>query len=275
MSSNLSNTASHLPDVQNSQDLRAIAIQKVGVKDIVHPVQINTEFGVQATVANINAYVNLAPEVKGTHMSRFLEVLNQFNQPLDLINLQTLASQMLARLEAEKLYLEFSMPFFIEKTAPVSQVKSLMNYQLGLNIETKKLDDVYMHNIILTVLVPVKSLCPCSKKISEYGAHNQRSHIIVKAKLEQQALANFSIHHLIRSIESQASCEIWAILKREDEKFITEKAYDNPKFVEDLVRDIAISLNNIQGIAAYELTAENFESIHNHSAYAQICMGQL
>jgi GTP cyclohydrolase IB len=256
-----------LIDVQSSSDLREIAIKNVGVKSLKLPISLafsaSTEIKPLDTIANVDLYVGLAKDVKGTHMSRLLEVFNEQKAPFNFNNLKQLMEDMLTRLEATTGSIHINAPYFIEKTAPVSGVKSLMDYELGFEIIQASGRDI---EVYLKLLVPVKSLCPCSKKISEYGAHNQRSHIKVKVLLKHQIDAD----QLIREIEKQGSSEIWAVLKREDEKFITEKAYENPKFVEDLVRDVALMLNRHDGIAAYELSAENFESIHNHSAYAEI-----
>jgi len=253
----------NLVDVQSSQDARNIAIQKVGIKSVKYPVQILTPKGVMSSVANVDMYVALPAHVRGTHMSRLLETLADNTAPMSVTQAKTLMRNMLHRLEATSGDITLNMPYFIEKTAPISGIKSLMDYELGFEIIAHSVDniDVYMH-----MLVPVKSLCPCSKKISIYGAHNQRSHIKVKALVVNDVFAD----ELIPIIEAQASSEIWALLKREDEKFITEKAYENPKFVEDLVRDVALAMNGLPNVLAYELSAENFESIHNHSAYAYI-----
>jgi GTP cyclohydrolase I len=169
---------------------------------------------------------------------------------------------MVALLDANAGRIEVSFPYFINKTAPVSGVESLMDYEVGLIGEIRQ----GVVEVTLKVLVPVTSLCPCSKKISAYGAHNQRSHITIEAVLA----GAIEVDALIAKVEEQASCELYGLLKRPDEKYVTERAYDNPKFVEDLVRDVAGMLNADNNIAAYKLEAENFESIHNHSAYALI-----
>jgi GTP cyclohydrolase IB len=268
-SSDTAHTKKPLIDVQSSSDLREIAIKNVGVKALKLPVSIafskKTTIHPLHTIANVDLYVGLAKHVKGTHMSRLLEVFNNQPMPLTFDRLEQLMLDMLTRLEATSGSIYMNATYFIEKTAPVSQVKSLMDYEIGFDIIKQEDKNV---EVYLKLLVPVKSLCPCSKKISEYGAHNQRSHIKVKALISQQIDAD----DLIGKIEKQGSSEIWAVLKREDEKFITEKAYENPKFVEDLVRDVALVLNQQPEVLAYELSAENFESIHNHSAYAEIVM---
>ncbi len=251
-----------MPDVQSSLDTRRIAIQRVGVKGVRYPVVVKTAGGQQPSVGTWNMYVHLPEDKKGTHMSRFIALLEDNRTPLDVGSFGKLMHRMIQLLEADNGRIELSFPYFINKTAPVSGVESLMDYEVGLTGELNgdKLD------ITLKVMVPVTSLCPCSKKISEYGAHNQRSHITVNALLADE----LPIDELIANIEAQASCELYGLLKRPDEKYVTERAYDNPKFVEDLVRDVAGMLNADDRIAAYTLEAENFESIHNHSAYALI-----
>ncbi|MES2933893.1 MAG: GTP cyclohydrolase FolE2 [Pseudomonadota bacterium] len=255
-----------IPDVQNTLDTRRIAIQRVGVKAVRYPLTVKTSTGVHPSVGIWNMYVHLPEDKKGTHMSRFIALLEGLstdgNTPLDLTVFGGLMHDMVKLLEAESGRVEVTFPYFINKTAPISGVQSLMDYEVGLTGEIKR----GVLEVTLKVLVPVTSLCPCSKKISKYGAHNQRSHITVNAVLA----ADLMIDELIAKIEAQASCELYGLLKRPDEKYVTERAYDNPKFVEDLVRDVAGMLNEDNRIAAYTLEAENFESIHNHSAYALI-----
>ena len=255
-----------LPDVQSTPDERAIAIDRVGVKSIRHPLLVRRADGsVQHTVAMVDMYVGLPGNVKGTHMSRFLEVLqNASHGELDAASLPAVARVMLGRLEAESGYIEMRFPYFIEKAAPVSGVRSLMDYEVTLRVQA----GVASEDTTLKVMVPVTSLCPCSKKISEYGAHNQRSHITIDALLAPGA--TLAVEELVAIAEAQASCELWGLLKRPDEKYVTERAYDNPKFVEDLVRDVAAAVNADDRITAYTVESENFESIHNHSAYALI-----
>ncbi len=255
-----------IPDVQSTLDTRHIAIQKVGVKGVRHPLRIQTKNGIQSSVGTWNMYVRLPDQKKGTHMSRFIALLEEFtgsgSEPLDIGIFSQLIRDMLKLLDAESGCIELSFPFFMTKTAPVSGVRSLMDYEVGFTGEIKE----GVLETTLKVLVPVTSLCPCSKEISAYGAHNQRSHIAVKALLKD----DLPVEDLISRIEAQASCELFGLLKRPDEKYVTEHAYDNPKFVEDLVRDVACMLNKDDRIMAYTLEAENFESIHNHSAYACI-----
>ena len=255
-----------IPDVQSTLDTRHIAIQKVGVKGVRHPLRIQTKNGIQSSVGIWNMYVRLPDQKKGTHMSRFIALLEEFtgsdSEPLNTEVFNQLIRDMLQLLDAASGCIELSFPFFMTKAAPVSGVKSLMDYEVGFIGEMKE----GVIETTLKVLVPVTSLCPCSKEISAYGAHNQRSHITVKALLKN----DLPVEELITRIEAQASCELFGLLKRPDEKYVTEHAYDNPNFVEDLVRDVACMLNRDERIMSYTLEAENFESIHNHSAYACI-----
>jgi GTP cyclohydrolase I len=251
-----------LPDVQSHADTRQLAIQRVGVKSLVHPVTVQTAKGPQPSVATVDMTVALAPEVKGTHMSRFLEVFQNHQEPIAFHSVQSLMDAMLARLESTQGYIKMSLPYFVMKAAPVSGVESLMDYHVTWECE----QTVGERTTTVTTVVPVTSLCPCSKKISDYGAHNQRSHVTITA----QTKGPINVEDLIQIAEKAASCELWGLLKRPDEKYVTERAYDNPKFVEDLVRDIALALSNDERIKGYSVESENFESIHNHSAYAKI-----
>lgn len=258
-----SQTTSTLPDVQSSQDTRAIAINKVGIKDILHPVQVKDRTGkIQHTIANFNMYVDLPHDFKGTHMSRFVEILNNHEWEITVDSFKAMLTEMTSRLDAEVGHIEMSFNFFINKTAPASGVKSLLDYKVSFIGERQN----NTNKINIKVVVPVTSLCPCSKKISDRGAHNQRSHVTVNVQTEDFIW----VEEIIDLVESQASCELYGLLKRPDEKIVTERAYDNPKFVEDIVRDIAHQLNIDERILAYTVESENFESIHNHSAYALI-----
>jgi GTP cyclohydrolase I len=249
-------------DVQGRRDSRRIPIDRVGIKDIRHPVKLrDRSAGEQHTVATFNMYVNLPHHFKGTHMSRFVEILH-LEREISVENFPSMLAEMTARLEAEAGHIEMSFPFFMTKKAPVSGVESLMDYAATLIGERRNGENT----ITIRVVVPVTSLCPCSKRIAEYGAHNQRSHLTITV----QPREHLWIEELIEIAESEASCELFGILKRPDEKFVTEKAYDNPKFVEDLVRDVAARFNADARISAYSVSAENFESIHNHSAFALI-----
>ena len=256
-------TPTAIPDVQNSADTRQIAINKVGIKSIRHPIKVQDKStGVQHTIAMFNMYVGLPHNFKGTHMSRFVEILNSHEREISIENFPSMLRNMVKKLEAETGHIEMNFPYFINKSAPVSGVQSLMDYDVTLTGEI-------CHGEIAStvkVVVPVTSLCPCSKKISERGAHNQRSHVTVTARLNKLVW----IEEIVQLVESEASCELYGLLKRPDEKHVTERAYDNPKFVEDMVRDVAARLNAEPRIHSYVIESENFESIHNHSAYALI-----
>lgn len=255
--------ASPIEDVQNSADSRHIAIDKVGIKDIRHPVKIrDRDGGDQHTIANFNMYVNLPHNFKGTHMSRFVEILNLHEREITVESFKEILTEMTQKLEAESGHIEMMFPYFINKAAPITKVKSLLDYEVTFMGEIHD----GQPSLTIKVVVPVTSLCPCSKKISAYGAHNQRSHVTVSIK----ANGFIWIEELIEMIEQQASCELFGLLKRPDEKYVTEKAYDNPKFVEDMVRDVAAVLNQDERVISYTVESENFESIHNHSAYAYI-----
>jgi GTP cyclohydrolase I len=249
-------------DVQARADTRRLPINRVGIKDISHPVRVRDRAaGEQHTIATFNMYVSLPHNFKGTHLSRFVEILHA-EREISVQSFRGMLRTMTTRLEADAGHIEMSFPFFVMKRAPVSGVQSLMDYRAGLVGEHR-----HGHTEMwVRVSVPVTSLCPCSKEIADYGAHNQRSHVTIAAKLR----THMWIEELIEIAESEASCELYGILKRPDEKYVTERAYDNPKFVEDIVRDVAARLNDDPRVAAYFVEAENFESIHNHSAYARI-----
>ncbi len=256
-------TKAFIADVQGSPDGRNIAIDQVGIKGLRHPLSISQRDGrSQPTVAIVSMYVALPHHVKGTHMSRFIDILSEESDALSLSTFKQLLIDMCKRLEAERGNIEIRFPFFIKKAAPVSGIQSVVDYDVTLNgsIKQGKTD------IVITIVIPVTSLCPCSKAISDYGAHNQRSHITLSVR----ANAFVWLEELIEKVEQQASSEIYGSLKRSDEKFVTEKAYDNPKFVEDVVRDVASVFNQDERIESYTVSVENFESIHNHSAFAQI-----
>jgi GTP cyclohydrolase I len=253
-----------LPDTQALPDWRRTPIQKVGIKGLRYPVALRTATGdVQHTIAEFAMTVGLAHDVKGTHMSRFVEVLETSSAPLDVRGLHGLQAQMLERLGADTGRIEMSFPYFIRKSAPVSGVESLLDYQARLMAETTADGRT---RVTLALTAPVTSLCPCSKKISDYGAHNQRSHITITANI----MGEMSLEELAMVAEEEASCEVWGLLKRPDEKWVTERAYDNPKFVEDLVRDIALRMKRDPRVGQFTVSSENFESIHNHSAYAEV-----
>jgi GTP cyclohydrolase IB len=253
----------NIPDVQSTHDSRKLAIDKVGVKGIRHPIRIQERAGgAQHTIALFNMYVCLPHHFKGTHMSRFVEILEEHEREITVETFQVMLGEMAERLEAEEGHIEMAFPYFIEKKAPVSGVKSLMDYEVTFVGEIRK----GKPRFTMKVVVPVTSLCPCSKKISERGAHNQRSHVTVTARTSGFVW----IEEIVDIIEKQASSELYGLLKRPDEKYVTERAYDNPKFVEDMVRDVAAVLNLDERVESYVVESENFESIHNHSAYALI-----
>ena len=251
-----------MPDMQKSVDTRNIAIDKVGVKDIRYPIVVQDKHRErQHTVARVNMYVDLPEQFKGTHMSRFIEVLNLYHGEISVENIETILKKMKLRLEATRAHLELDFPYFIEKSAPVSGARSLLEYQcrmLGTLGES--------FDFILEARIPVTSLCPCSKEISNRGAHNQRSLVTVQIRYSQ----HIWLEDLIGWVESCASCQVYSLLKREDEKAVTEQAYDNPMFVEDMVRAVTEKLRAVPEIDWFRIQCENFESIHNHSAYAQI-----
>ncbi|MFT5504088.1 MAG: GTP cyclohydrolase I [Gammaproteobacteria bacterium] len=252
-----------IPDVQGTADTRKLAINKVGIKDIRHPVIVKDRSdGVQHTIATFDMYVFLPHQFKGTHMSRFVKILNDHEKHITLSSFNEMLTEMAELLEADSGNIEMRFPYFVNKKAPISGVESLLDYNVTLIGEVKD----GKTNTRVKIQVPVTSLCPCSKSISDYGAHNQRSHVTVNAKTN----GFIWIEELIDIVEKQASCELYGLLKRPDEKYVTERAYDNPKFVEDMVRDIAGELNKDGRIRQYILESENFESIHNHSAYALI-----
>ena len=255
----------HLPDTQNTTDIRNIVINEVGIKDILHPINfINRDQESFPSVANFTMTVGLPENVKGTHMSRFIEVLNEKECAFSVQTFMNLVQTVADKLNSNSSHIIVDFPFFRKKSAPSSGVESLLDYHATLS--GKIIDG--KADLSMKVVVPVTSLCPCSKSIAKYGAHNQRSHITIEATATKGA--DLYLEDLIDLAEQKASSELYAVLKREDEKIVTERAYDNPAFVEDIVRDIAVELNNNKKIDYYRLESENFESIHNHSAYAMI-----
>ena len=252
-----------LEDIQSSKDTRNIDIDQVGIKDIVYPISLkDRNKGVQSTTAKITMSVMLPHQYKGTHMSRFIEILNKHKDNMDIHNVGSILQDMRERLASDSSFISLSFPYFMEKTAPVSKMKSLMDYncEFSGSCSEKGLD------FVLKVKVPVQSLCPCSKEISEYGAHNQRSIASISVRFNQTVW----IEDLIEIAESSASSSIYSLLKREDEKYVTEYAYDNPAFVEDIVRSLAEKLMKDERITWFEVECENMESIHNHNAWARI-----
>ena len=252
-----------LQDTQNKVDVRSIPINRVGIKDIKYPFQISDKNGeIQSTVGTFIMSVGLPHDVKGTHMSRFVKILEDQKDFISIENFDQLVKNTTKILSSESAYISVDFTYFKKKSAPVSRVESLLDYSVNFTCEVKN----NIVNKYLKVIVPVTSLCPCSKNISDYGAHNQRSHISAHIRIEKTVW----IDDVIEILENQASCQIYGLLKRPDEKYVTEQAYDNPKFTEDIIRDLAVTLNKDDRITAYKIESENFESIHNHSAYAYI-----
>lgn len=257
-----------LPDVQGSPDQRHLAIQRVGIKGLRHPMMVRNSGGQpQHSVGVWSMDVHLPETVKGTHMSRFVALLEERSGVLDVTAFRALLQTMVTKLGAEAGRIDVRYPFFIMKVAPVSGVASLLDIEVTLSgrVAAGRTD------VAITVVVPVTSLCPCSKEISDYGAHNQRSHVTIEAGLRDDD--EISVEELVRIAEEEASCEVFGLLKRPDEKYVTERAYENPKFVEDLIRDVVQRLNDEPRVGRYVVEVENFESIHNHSAYARIERG--
>ncbi len=252
-----------MEDVQGSADARGIAIDEAGIKDLQYPIKIaGRAGGEQHTVAKLSMSVSLTHNHKGTHMSRFLERLHALGQAISMESFARLVEETMDYLEASSAQIEMAFPYFIVKKAPVSGAESLMDYRAAIRGRRR----FGRTDVWLKVTVPVTSLCPCSKRISAYGAHNQRAHITITAKIG----ASIWFEDLISTAESVASSDLYAVLKRPDEKYVTERAYDNAKFVEDVVRDAALALNEDPRVLSYKVESENFESIHNHSAYAMI-----
>ncbi len=253
----------HLQDTQNQKDGRGIAIDRVGVRGLRYPMQVRDKARrLQHTVASATLTVDLPSRFKGTHMSRFVEVLNEFGPELHVDNVPKILSALTKRLDSKSAHVTFEFPYFIEKHAPVTGAPGMMDYNVRFEAEVtnKRVD------FIVTVIVPVTTLCPCSKAISARGAHNQRGQVTYSVRFKKPVW----VEELIALVERSASSELYSLLKRPDEKAVTERAYDNPVFVEDLVRAIAAATNAEPNIIWYRVEAENFESIHNHNAYAVI-----
>lgn len=258
---NIDSGVIELTDVQGRRDTRRMDIDKVGVKNIRYPINVRDRSkGQQHTIASVNMYVRLPHRFKGTHMSRFLEVLSAYDQAVSVENLPDLLQGIRERLDAEEAHIDLEFPYFIQKKAPVSGAQAMMDYHVRFSGFVRG-DDFRM---TLGVVVPVTTLCPCSKEISERGAHNQRSHVTVNLSFHKFVW----VEEVIDLVESKASCPLYAILKRPDEKYVTERAYDHPMFVEDMVRAVAFELEKDSRVAWFTVESENFESIHNHSAYA-------
>ena len=255
-------------DIQSQRDDRNIPIDKVGIKNLRYPITVrDRRNGRQHTVASINMYVDLPGKYKGTHMSRFVELLHIIRPEISLDKFANILEQMKAHLDAASAHIEISFPYFIEKKAPVSESPGLLDYScklIGVSDSFGRMD------IVSEVIVPISSVCPCSKEISEVGAHNQRGEVRLRTRFKRFIW----IEDMIELVEGCASCEVYSVLKRVDEKCVTERGYNNPKFVEDVVRDIAARLLEDRNITWFSVSAENFESIHNHSAYASITRGE-
>ena len=251
---------SKLKDVQGLPDNRNIPLHRVGIKNIRYPITVRDKAkGRQQTVANINMYVNLPHHFKGTHMSRFVEILNEYKGNISVETFNKILMEMKVRLFCDEAHLEVEFPYFIEKKAPVTGTPGLMEYWCGLHgTLTERVD------IVALAKVPVTTVCPCSKEISQFGAHNQRGEVRVWVRFS----GFIWLEDLIECVENAASCQVFSILKRPDEKYVTEQAYANPMFVEDVVRNVYLGLKRLKGVSWFHIEAENFESIHNHSAYA-------
>ena len=260
-----------MADVQSTRDERALPIEQVGIRGVRHPLTIRTKTGSFPSVGNFEMDVALPAHIKGTHMSRFMAILQQQDEPIDSTSVVSMVREMLPLLDATEGRVQFTYTHFVKKAAPVSGVESLMDYEVTWMSKGKKNAagsiDVELN---LRAVVPVMSLCPCSKEISEFGAHNQRSHVTMTVALDPQT--KMTVEDLVTAAESEASSELWGLLKRPDEKWVTERSYSNPKFVEDLVRDVAGQLKADARILSFVVEAENFESIHNHSAFAKISL---
>jgi len=251
-----------MKDIQNHKDYRNIDIDQVGVKGIRYPITVrDKDMGKQQTVAEISMYVNLPRYYKGTHMSRFVEILTAHSRRISIQNLTEILEEMKDRLNAESAHMEISFPYFINKAAPVSGAEGLMEYNCTFRGSLNNGSD-----LAVMIHVPISTLCPCSKEISDFGAHNQRGEVRLQVRFKKFVW----IEDLIKLVEESASSDVYSVLKREDEKYVTERAYQNPMFVEDIVRDIAVKLNNDSNITWFAVESENFESIHNHNAYAYI-----
>jgi len=251
-----------MPDMQQSADTRKIAIDKVGVKGVRYPIVVlDKNHASQHTVADVNMYVELPHQFKGTHMSRFVEILNHYRGEVTFHNMDKILQEMKDRLESDCAHMELSFTYFIEKTAPVSLAQGLMSYECRFIGTLREIKD-----FVLEVKVPMTSLCPCSKEISDYGAHNQRSCVTVAIRANEMVW----IEDLIAWIEQCGSAPVYSLLKREDEKAVTEQAYENPMFVEDIVRSVTEMLKSKEAVDWFCVECENFESIHNHSAYATL-----
>ncbi|PIE67273.1 MAG: GTP cyclohydrolase I FolE2 [Deltaproteobacteria bacterium] len=258
-----------MKDVQSQRDHRNIPIDKVGIKNLRYPIRVkDRREGSQSTIASINMYVDLPQEYKGTHMSRFVEMLHMLKPEISLYKFSALLEAMKQTLDAASAHIEVSFPYFIEKQAPVSNAPGMMDYDCRIIGSSNSHNEM---DLVSEVNVPISSVCPCSKEISDHGAHNQRGIVQLKTRFKKFIW----LEDMIQLVEFCASCDVFSVLKRVDEKYVTEKGFGNPKFVEDVVRDIAERLNADDNITWFSVSAENFESIHNHSAYASITQGEV
>lgn len=251
-----------LADIQSSQDRRNIPIDRVGVRNVKYPMHLRQrDGGPQHTVGEFTLTVDLPREFKGTHMSRFLEVLGRHNHDISSETIPTILGELRERLSAETAHLEVFFTYFREKAAPVTGKVGMMGYRCGFIASGGKTEDFQ-----IAVVVPVTTLCPCSREISDFGAHNQRGYVSVKVR----CVGLLWLEDLIDRIEATGSAPLYPVLKRPDEKFVTELAYQNPRFVEDMVREVALAFDAHPQITSYEIEVENHESIHDHNAYAYV-----
>ncbi|MCS3668873.1 GTP cyclohydrolase I [Salinibacter ruber] len=266
----MAQSSEELADVQNSTDERGVALDQVGVRDLRYPITVlDPEDETQQTVAEVSMSVGLPQEFKGTHMSRFVEVLNQYRGEFTMHTLPGLLQTLQDRLEAKQARIEVQFPYFLERTAPATEKKALMDYECSFVGEVDREDSTFT----LGVTVPVTSLCPCSKEISDEGAHNQRGHVDIQVRSvpnEEGDPTMIWIEELVEMAESAASAPLYPLLKRPDERHVTMEAYENPAFVEDITRDMAVQLKEDGRVKWFHLQVENFESIHNHNAFAEV-----
>ncbi len=254
-------------DIQKQRDYRNIPIDKVGIKELRYPIKVlDKRNGMQSTVARINMYVDLPHQAKGTHMSRFVQMLHTFRSQVSLESITHILEDMKKTLEAQSSHIEMTFPYFVEKHSPMTDSKGLMDYTCSIMGTSSSRGAESKSDLMVKVGVPITSVCPCSKEISDFGAHNQRGEVLVSTRFKKFIW----IEDIIQLVENAASCDVFSVLKREDEKYVTEHAYQNPKFVEDVVRDVSKVLMKDDNITWFSVSAENFESIHNHSAYAYI-----
>jgi GTP cyclohydrolase I len=264
---------SAMPDVQSIRDERALPIEQVGIRGVRHPLTIRSKTGNFPSVGLFEMDVALPAHVKGTHMSRFMALLQKQDVAVDSTSVVAMVREMLPLLDAKEGRVQFTYTHFVKKAAPVSGVESLMDYEVTWMATAKQNElGALAIELGLRAQVPVMSLCPCSKEISDFGAHNQRSHVTMEVVLDTDT--KMTVEDLVTAAESEASSELWGLLKRPDEKWVTERSYSNPKFVEDLVRDVAGRLKADERIRSFVVEAENFESIHNHSAFARISLNK-